>query len=101
MKNVFRVFCSHTNVKYDMQPVAKRVSWDDDVKVHVYFLEEGEVLGRLKVKKEKFIKMHIPDDHKDLIESVCGVDTVCKVYVAPKRVEKAQDVDLLAALGML
>ena len=84
-----------------MCSVVKKVSWNENVQVHEYFLEDGEVLGRLKVKKEKHFKVDIPDAHKDLIESVCGVDAICNIYVSPKRVEKAKDNDLLAALGML
>jgi hypothetical protein len=81
--------------------VSKKVSWDDNVSVRVYYLEEGETLGKMKVRKEKHVKIDIPDEHKDLIQSVCGADAICNVDVAPKRVEKAQDVELLAALGML
>lgn len=84
-----------------MLPIVKKVSWNDNVQIHEYFLEDNEVLGRLKVNKEKYVKVDIPDVHKDLIESICGVDAVCNVFVTPKRVEKVWDSDLLAALGML
>lgn len=89
------------DVKCEEVAKVKRVSWNDDVKVHVYFLEEGETLGRMKVRREKHVKIDVPEEHQDLIQSVCGVDAVCNVYVAPKQVNKGQDADLLAALGML
>jgi hypothetical protein len=108
MKNFFGKLCGCTTVKcepftqvVEKVKVFKKVSWNDDVSVHVYYLEEGETLGRMKVSKGKHVKVAIPDDHKDLIQTVCGVDATCNVYVAPKRVEKAQDAELLAALGML
>lgn len=106
MKNFFGKLCGCATDK--CEPITqvlvkkyKRVSWNDEVSVHVYYLEEGETLGRMKVKREKHMKVAIPDDHKDLIQTVCGVDATCTVYVAPKRIEKTQDAELLAALGML
>lgn len=107
MKHFFGKLCGCTSVKFEVsepvvkEKVCKKVSWNDDVSVHVYYLEEGETLGRMKVTREKCMKIAIPDGHEDLIKSVCGIDATCNVYVAPKRVEKAQDAELLAALGML
>jgi hypothetical protein len=79
----------------------KKVTWGDVV-VNVYFLEDGETLGRRKVQKGNTLFVpNVAEEHKDLVSIVCGADALCAVHIAPKVVAKSEDSDLLAALGML
>lgn len=109
MKNFFGKMCGCVTVKYETSSpcesvckVPKRVSWDDNVSVRVYYLEEGETLGTMKViRKEKHSKITIPNEYGGMVQSVCGVDVVCNISVAPVSVKKIQDPEMLAAFGML
>lgn len=78
----------------------KKVTWGK-VTVTKYYLEEGETLGKRKVEK-KCSKVVIPEEYKDIVNSVCGADALCMVRAEPKKIVKSEEhSDMLAALGML
>jgi hypothetical protein len=86
-------FISNIHVKN-----VKKVTWGQ-TEVNVYYLDEGEKLGIRKVQQNKRVSK-IPEEYKDLVDIVCGVDVLCHVHIETKAI-KTEHSDLLSALGMM